>query len=252
MMPRTQVPPRDRLQRRRRLLLWSVLPALLVLCLAVKMLSVGVLAGNASRAFAAGDPRAVAAAAAGLRVANFTEPHKAPFAEGDGLFLAGDFAAARQRFEEALAVAGQTDECVIRVNLVLSIERLGDAEAKAGDPAAAGRFFAQGLAVVKAAPPGCFNSAQERGQDGAEAGEKLEQAAERLARKADQAAAGTATPDPAETPGQDGKPSETGGQGQLDQLKESSREAHSERNSGRERDEYLHDDDFEPGTDKPW
>lgn len=255
MTPPPQVPSMDRLQRRRRLLWWSVMPALVVLCLAAKMLSVGVLAGNASRAFAAGDPGAVAAAAAGLRVANFTEPHKAPFAEGDGLFLAGDFAAARQRFEEALTVAGQTDECVIRVNLVLSIERLGDARATAGDPAAAGLLFAEGLALVEDAPAACFDAAEAGGgaeRAEAEAGEKLEQAAERLARKVDQAAAGTPTTDAAETPGQEAPPAEPGTQGQLDELKKSSREAHSERNSGRERDEYLREDDFDPGTDKPW
>ncbi|MCU1517632.1 MAG: hypothetical protein JWQ75_2353 [Pseudarthrobacter sp.] len=249
MMPSPYVPSGDRLKRRRRMLWWSVLPALLVLCVAAKMLSVGVLAGNASRAFEARDPEAVADAAAGLRIANFAEPHKAPFAEGDGLFLAGDFAAARQRFEEALALAGQSDECVIRVNLVLSIERLGDARVTAGDPAAAGQLFADGLAVVKAAPAGCFDAGA---QGGTGAGEKLEQAAERLAQKADGVAGGTPAPGPAETPGQAEQPAEPGSRSQLDELKESTREAQDERNSGRERDEYLRDDDFGPAPDKPW
>ncbi len=186
MMRSTQVPSGDRLQRRRRLLIWSVLPVLLVLCLAAKLLSVGVLAGNAARAFDAGDSGAVADAAAGLRIANVIEPHKAPFAEGDGLFLAGDFGAARQRFEEALALAPEADGCAVRVNLVLSIERLGDAEVTAGDPTAAGRLFAEGLAVVEAAPAGCLRrvpkaarvtGGRQRGcSANADAGNKLEQA----------------------------------------------------------------------------
>ena len=247
----TQVPSGDRLQRRRRLLWWSVLPVLLVLCLAAKLLSLGVLAGNAARAFEAGDSSAVADAAAGLRIANFAEPHKAPFAEGDGLFLAGDFAAARQRFEEALPLAPQADHCVIRVNLVLSIERLGDARATAGDPTAAGQFFADGLVVVEAAPAGCFDSSAEDSAK-AEAGEKLEQAKERLTQKAADAAAGTTSPDPAETPGQDAQAAEPGTQSQLDELKDSTREAQTERNTGRERDEYLRDDAFGPGVDRPW
>ncbi|MCU1433604.1 MAG: hypothetical protein JWR71_329 [Pseudarthrobacter sp.] len=244
MIHPAQVPSGDRLTHRRRLLWRSLLPVLLTLCVAAKLLSVGVLAGNAARAFEAGDPRAVAEAAAGLRIANFTEPHKAPFAEGDGLFLAGDFAGARQRFEEALALAGQVDECVIRVNLVLSIERLGDARAAAGDPTAAGRLFAEGLTVVEAAPAGCFDA-------GAEAGEKLEQAAERLTQKAGEAAAGT-SPDPGSSPGHEDTPAEPGNQSQLEELNKNTRDAQSERNSGRERDEYLRDDDFGAGPDKPW
>ncbi|MDP9996803.1 hypothetical protein [Pseudarthrobacter sulfonivorans] len=255
MMHPAQVPSGHRLARRRRLLWWSLLPVLLILCLAAKLLSVGVLAGNAARAFEAGDPRAVAEAVAGLRIANFTEPHKAPFAEGDGLFLAGDFAGARQRFGEALEVAGHDDECVIRVNLVLSIERLGDARAAAGDPTAAARLFAEGLAVVEAAPAACFDAAAEAGgvAEGAEAeaGEKLEQAAERLTQKSAEAAAGTA-PDPGSSPGQEDTPAEPGHQSRLEELNKSTRDAQSERNSGRERDEYLSDDDFGAGPDKPW
>lgn len=255
MMHPAQVPSGHRLARRRRLLWWSLLPVLLILCLAAKLLSVGVLAGNAARAFEAGNPRAVAEAVAGLRIANFTEPHKAPFAEGDGLFLAGDFAGARQRFEEALEVAGHDDECVIRVNLVLSIERLGDARAAPGDPTVAARLFTEALAVVEAAPAGCFDAAAEAGGGAegaeAEAGEKLEQAAERLTQKSAEAAAGTA-PDPGSSPGQEDTPAEPGHQSRLEELNKSTRDAQSDRNSGRERDEYLSDDDFGAGPDKPW
>lgn len=240
----------DRVQRRRRLLWWSFVPVLLILCLAAKLLSVGVFGGNAGRAFDAGDSRALTDAAAGLRIANFAEPHKAPFAEGDGLFLAGDYAGARGSFEEALSVAGPADECVIRVNLVLSIERLGDAKATAGDPTAAGRLFAEGLAVVDAAPDGCLAAGAEGGS-GADAADKLKQAAERLTRKGEEAA-GTAAREPRSKPAESSQPAEPGKQSRLDQLKDSSRQAQSERNSGQERDEYLRDDEFGTGAERPW
>jgi hypothetical protein len=243
-------PARDRRERRRRLLVWSVLPVLLVLCLSAKLLSAGILADTAARSFAAGDSGGVADAAAGLRIANVIEPHKAPFTEGDGLFLAGDFAAARQRFEEALSLAGTADGCVIRVNLALTIERLGDAQAKAEDPTAAGRLFAEGLAVVKAAPEGCFAGA-ESGTD-AGAVEKLQQVGERLQQKADAAAGENTAPKPSEQPGGNNPPADPGQQSQLEQLKDSAKEAQRERNSGQERDEYLRDDDFGPGADRPW
>jgi hypothetical protein len=238
---------------------WSALPVLLVICLSAKLLSVGVLANTAAGSFAAGDSGTVADAAAGLRIANLIEPHKAPFAEGDGLFLAGDFAAARQRFEEALSLGGTGDECVVRVNLALTIERLGDAQANAKDPTAAARLFAEGVAVVEAAPEGCFDTAGEAGAEagpengaGNGAGKQLEQAAERLQQKADAAAADKAGPQPAEGPGQDEAPADPVLQGQLEQLKDSAKNAQSERNSGQERDEYLRDDDFGPGVDRPW
>jgi hypothetical protein len=197
----------------------------------------------------------VAEAAAGLRFANFTEPHKAPFAEGDGLFLAGDYAGARRSFEEALDLAGQADQCAVRVNLALSIERLGDAKASAGDPAAAGRLFAEALAVVEAAPDGCFNPGAEAGGgvDSTEAGtaDKLKQAAARLTQKSE-AAAATPTAASAKNPGQADQPAEPGNQSQLDQLKGSTREAQSERITGQQRDEYLRDNDFGSVPDRPW
>lgn len=249
--PAPQVTSRDPRERRRRLLWWSALPALLVLCLAAKMLSVGILADTAARSFAAGDSGGVADAAGGLRTANFIEPHKAPFAEGDGLFLAGDFAAARQRFEEALSLAGPADECVVRVNLTLTFERLGDAEAKTEDPTAAAQLFAEGVAVVEAAPEGCFASGADAGADSS-AGEQLKQAAERLQQKAGAAAADNTTPQPPEEPGQGELPADPGQQSQLEQLRDNAREAQSDRNSGQERDEYLRDYGFGPGVDRPW
>ncbi|WP_255769485.1 hypothetical protein [Pseudarthrobacter sulfonivorans] len=241
--------PRDRLQRRRRLLRWSLLPVLLMLCLAAKLLSVGVFAGTAGSAFEAGNSGALADAAAGLRIANFTEPHKAPLAAGDGLFLAGDYAGARRSFEEALQLAGQTDGCVIRVNLALSIERLGDAKAMAGDPAAAARLFAEGLAVVEGAPAGCFDSSA--GGSAGAAADKLKQAGERLTRKGE-AAAGALAPGPGTHSGEPAQPAEPGTQSQLDQLNESSRQAQGQRNAGQERDEYLRDDNFGSGAERPW
>ncbi|MGY4542232.1 hypothetical protein ACVWY0_002145 [Arthrobacter sp. UYNi723] len=244
--PQEPAPPvtsRDRRERRRRLLWWSALPALLVFCLSAKLLSVGILADTAARSFATVDSGGVTDAAGGLRTANFIEPYKAPFAEGDGLFLAGDFAAARQRFEEALSLAGKAEECVIRVNLALTIERLGDAETKAEDPTAAARLFAEGVAVVEAAPEGCFDAG---------AGEQLEQAGERLRQKAEPAGLDNTTPQPSGQPGEKDPPADPGQQSQLEQLRDSAREAQSERNSGQERDEYLRDDGFGPGVDRPW
>ncbi|MGC0237382.1 hypothetical protein [Arthrobacter sp. SD76] len=118
------------MRRRQLLLLWSAVPVLVLLGVAAKFLSLGLLAGQAAEAYAAKDTAAVEAAAEGLNPANVVERHKAPFAAGDAKVLAGDYPAARILFEEALdgVPAVSPDDCVIRVNLSLAIEHIGDAK----------------------------------------------------------------------------------------------------------------------------
>ncbi|MFP5312152.1 MAG: hypothetical protein ACLGH7_07050 [Actinomycetes bacterium] len=231
--------------RRRRLLLWSVLPVLLALLVAAKLLSLGILAGQAASGYSARNAAAVDAAAAGLGVANLVEPHKAPFAAGDAAVLAGDYPAARALFEQALrqAPAGSRDECLIRVNLLLVTERLGDQRLEAGDPASAAALFKDALATAEQAPEGCLSADPGDGAD-----RRLAEARERLDNKLGAAGQSPAQA-PAEEPSPD--PSTDARQDKLDQLQDSARQAQRERNSGRERGEYL---DSSDGTapERPW
>ncbi|WP_163164056.1 hypothetical protein [Arthrobacter sp. Alg241-R88] len=233
--------------RRRRLLLWSVLPGLLLLCVALKLLSVGPLAGQAARAFAANDAHAAGMAGEALQLANILERHKAPFAAGDALVLAGDVGAARLKFEEALnlAPADSADACIIRLNLVLAVERLGDDKLRSEDRASAAALFTEALDIAGAAPGGCF-----AGTEAAEAGQKLSEAEDRLKGKLEGAGNGQAgTPkDAGKVEPEAGTPSRS----QLEALAESGRESQHERNSGREREDYLSDTDYAPGPDRPW
>ncbi|MDT0194095.1 hypothetical protein Q9R30_01825 [Arthrobacter sp. AB6] len=41
-------------------------------------------------------------------------------------------------------------------------------------------------------------------------------------------------------------------QSQLQQLEDSARQGQRERNSGREREEYLEDTGYAPGPERPW
>jgi tetratricopeptide (TPR) repeat protein len=239
--------------RRRRLLRWSTLPALLVLCLAAKLLSLDPLAGHAARAFDAKDAAAVGRAAEALLAGNIVEPHKAPFAAGDAQALAGNFAAARVRFEEALelvpwAAEGLPDNCIIRLNLVLAIERLGDDKLRLEEAGAAAALFTEALEVAGTAPDGCFS-----GGPAVEAGEKLSEAEGRLNGKLE-AATGSA-----EEPGDAAKESaleepkvDSPSLNQLEQLEQSARESQRERNTGRERQDYLEDTGIGSGPGRPW
>ena len=251
---------------RRRLLLWSALPVLLALLLAAKLLSAAWFSGQASAAFARGDAPAVASAAAVLGIANVLEPHKAPFAAGDALALRGDFAGARTAFEAALAAAPPADECRVRANLALSIERLGDA-GSGGSGGTDGtddgvRLLEEALAVVRAAPAGCFNadsadSAGSAGRADIAAGESLETAGQRLEGKIERLRGQPETGEPGE-PGTEPGPEEDGdGPGDtpdapLEQLREAGQSAQQERNRGLQREEYLNGTSTGPLTDKPW
>lgn len=236
-----------RVLRRRRLLLWSSVPVLLVLCVAGKLLSLNILAGQAASAFETGNSEAVGGAAKALGLANVVEPHKAPFAAGDGRALAGDYAAATLLFEDALAAVplNSADECIIRVNLSLATEKTGEEKLREGDRASAASLYAEALGVVEAAPPGCSS-----GESSKDSGLRLSQAEERLNEKV----AGTAAQ--AESPGDSSQDEaakeESAQQSQLEQLEESARQAQRERNAGREREEYLNDTDYGSGPDRPW
>lgn len=227
-------------RRRLRLVIWSALPALLVLAVAAKLLSVGLLGSAAGELFRNGQHDELARAASWLGVANIVEPYKAPFASGDAHVLAGEFAAARTDFEAALHAGAGDDECKVRVNLVLSIEKLGDA---AADRAAATQLFKEALDATEAAPSKC----REAGPSNADGeGSTLDSAAARLAGKipdvAGQGGDAPAAPDKAANP-QAGK---------LDELKESAQQAQQERAEGQQRGEYLRSPDNGPGVDRPW
>jgi hypothetical protein len=229
-------------RRNRRLALWSAPVALLALAAAAKLLSVGILGGAAESSFTAGKQGGVAQAASWLGVANVLESHKAPFAAGDAKVLAGDFAAARADFEAALRAGGGVDECRIRVNLVLSVEKLADS---APDPQAKDRLVREALAVIDAAPaqcqqPGPANAAGE--------GDALAAAKDRLNGQKDRGDESKDNAPQQSTP----QPSTPPQEKQLQQLEESARKAQLERGEGQERDEYLRGPDDSTGVEKPW
>lgn len=146
-----------RLRLRRRLVLYSAPLTVLALVIAAKLISV-VVAGNwAATSFARGDGSAVRADAAILGVANLVEPAKAPFAAGTAAVLDGRLEDADAHFIDALTRVGAGGSCPVRVNLELVRETQGDRAAAAGDRARADERYVSALAVVDAAPRGCFS-----------------------------------------------------------------------------------------------
>jgi tetratricopeptide (TPR) repeat protein len=153
---------------RKRLAVWS-LPFVLALALvAAKLLTMVALGDEAVRAYASGNVTGTENAGQRLEFLNLIEPHKAPFVRGDARVLAGDYDGARAAFEEALALAPRDsrESCQIRVNLALSLEKLGQAAQTAGHADVAKQYFDRVQQVVNDAPPGCFegDAQDEEGQ----------------------------------------------------------------------------------------
>jgi hypothetical protein len=243
-----------RLRRRTRLLAWGLPFVLVALAVALKLLAMSAAAQQAVWGFDAKDGAAVSGAADWMGAVDLVETHKSQFARGDALVLAGDFAGARAAFEEALRRTGPEDECTVRVNLVLSIEKLGDAARGGGDAASADRLYADAAAVVTQAPEGCF--APDSRQNQQQQGDRLGEARDRLEGKRAQVQDGGQGQQPA--PGQTGpsaEPSRTPEQQAQDSraeaLQRSSESGEQERAEGEQRRDYLEDPPTAP-VDRPW
>ncbi len=150
----TRIPARLRL--RRRLLIYSSPVVAVALLVAIKLFSVVLVGNSTGRDFASGDGGAVRVDAAILGAINVVEPAKAPFAAGTAAVLDGRLYDADAHFTDALVRSDTVGSCPVRVNLELVRETQGDRAAAAGDRARADERYASALAVVDAAPRGCF------------------------------------------------------------------------------------------------
>ncbi|MGP9501707.1 tetratricopeptide repeat protein [Specibacter sp. AOP5-B1-6] len=235
------------LLRRRRRLLWGSSPVVLIsVVVAVKLLSLPLSAGLAGTAYDGGDADGTVRAAQAMGTLNVVERYKAHFALGDGHVLRGDFEQARQEFSRALDLVPANESCKVRVNLVLSLEKLGDAQEKAGDPASAKELFSQGSEVVAQAPRDCFAPNSENNKDGE--GDALKQAQERLAEKQ----SGKQDGDQEPAPDAEGtEPADEPADGKQEELEKSGRNAQKERSQSQKFSEDYAEDEPEQYA-KPW
>jgi hypothetical protein len=190
-----------RLRQRRRLVVWSVPVVVMLLLVAGKLFATVAWGEDARQAYAGGNITATEEAARRLGFLNVLEPHKAPFALGDARVMAEDYEGARAAFEEALtrAPGGTEESCQIRVNLVLTLERLASAATAAGRTAAAAAYVARLDDVVAQAPPACFegDAQDEEGQQLRDAQQRADEQQQQEQQR--QAQQGPTPPDPGQT-----------------------------------------------------
>lgn len=217
--PETPEARAARLVLRRTLIVWSLPFVLVLLLVAVKLLTMVALGQQASAAYAGGDVTAVQQAGNRLGLLNLIERHKAPFALGDALVLTGDYDGARTYFERALEVAPKDglEACQVRVNLVLSLERLGDAAKAASGLEVAKPFYDRVQVVVSGAPQGCFTGG------GAGTGQKLNDAKARAQAKSQPQA---------DQPGDPGSPGQQPSKDKQQQLDTKTKDNQQQRSQG--------------------
>lgn len=230
----------DRRRRIRRIALLAGAPVLLLTVLyGAKVLSMYAAAYSASSAYVAQDFPGTVQAARGQEPVNIFEPYKAPYNVGVGLAASGDLERARAAFEQALPLAPGLEQCAVRVNLAIVIERLGDA-ALADDPAAARAFWQEALLVMQEAPEGCRTpEADEVSPDPQQNMEDtVDEEIRRLLEKLQEPPEGTPPPeDPEDTPDES----------ELEDIQE-------QLDQGAEEREELEsgDEGGATGTDRPW
>jgi hypothetical protein len=148
----------SRLTLRRRLLVFSAPVLLVAVIAAVKMVSVVVAGNSAVENYRDGDADALGRDTSTLNAFNVIEPAKAPFAAGTLAVLQGRLDEADVRFSEALSLTDAGRSCPVLVNLELVRERHGDIDGWEGRPDQARERYRSALAIVGAAPPGCFEN----------------------------------------------------------------------------------------------
>jgi hypothetical protein len=229
-----------RRRRLRRMLLLATAPVVLVaLLLCGKLLSMYAFAHQSASAYAAGDFAGTTQAARGQQLLNWFEPYKAPFNVGVGLADAGELRGARAAFEESLALAHGLEQCVVRVNLAIVLERTGDAAQRGGDAAAAADAWQQALVVSQDAPAECGSPQADATTSDPERdlGETMDEQQQRLREKLED---GTTNPD------DQSEQTETPDASDLDDIKDQLEQG------AQDRDDRDQGDGAGAGTDRPW
>lgn len=142
------MPDDRRLRLRRRLLALGLVPLALALALCLKVLAMLALDERGRGAFDDGGfDRAVEAFAVNGHL-NLFETWVSPFDEGTAEHARADYPRAKELLETALRSVPAEQECVVRVNLALTLEALGDTGLVDGRRDLAEATWLEGIAVL--------------------------------------------------------------------------------------------------------
>jgi tetratricopeptide (TPR) repeat protein len=177
-------------RRRKRLLWWSLPVVLLALATSLKLANLSLTAQDAIDAAETARFEESIAASDSLMTLNWFEPWIAYYDRGTASALAQEYNDATDDLSVALELAPADRACDVRVNLALAWEELGDIYAEGGYLRGAALLYDTALAVIQGGEEdGCFrgetqddSTPPEQPSDGSQtdAGERLENARDRI------------------------------------------------------------------------
>lgn len=140
-----------RLQKRKRLLVWSLPAIIIVLLVSAWLIVPSILTNHAATNFEKGQYKSAVDDVSLLHIANILEPYKAYYNQGTSLSALGNQDQAVKKFETSLAYTNDhAASCRITYNLVLTMEGIGDSIVKKADFTGAINQYTTALNRLKA------------------------------------------------------------------------------------------------------
>lgn len=161
---RDDAPARARRRRRlrRRLMLWSIPFALVLLLVSAKLISQHAIAQTALTQYEQEEYEGALNTSGQLKFLNVVEPWKPFYNMGTSYLRLDALTEAQDEFRAALELATPPEQCPIRANLAIAIEREGDLAVEAEDVASAVVKYQEALEVLAAADASCEFSTSNR------------------------------------------------------------------------------------------
>ena len=243
-------PIEPRLRRRRRMILATILPAIVLVVLAIRFLTLPVFIGQAQDAHGGDDGPGMVKAADRLHPLNIVERWRAPFVEGTGKSIDGDLDGGRADLETALErTKNPQDDCTVRTNLVITISQQADAAKEAGDEDKEKSLAEEALKLIEEGPEGCLDGSDDG--NGGEAGRKQQEQKDKLEEQT-----GTSQPEEPQEPEDKGDDGEGEGEEKKDpkqkELEERNQQGQRQSETDRREEEGEEKGSSGAGVDKPW
>lgn len=243
-------PLEPRLRRRRRLIYATILPAIVLVVLAIRLLTLPVHMGQAQKAHGGDDGPGMVSASDKLHILNIVERWRAPFVEGTGKSVSGDLEGGRADLELALSrTKNPPDDCTVRTNLVITISQQADAKKESGDAAGEKKLAEEGLKLIEEGPEGCLDGKDDG--NGGEAGRKQQEQKDKLEEQT-----GQKKDDPQDDPKDDPEDKKGSDEEKKDpkqkELEERNKTGQKQSEDERRQEEAEDKGNTGGGVDKPW
>ncbi|SMC64616.1 hypothetical protein [Janibacter indicus] len=243
-------PIEPRLRRRRRMILATILPAIVLVVLAIRFLTLPVFIGQAQDAHGGDDGPGMVKAADRLHPLNIVERWRAPFVEGTGKSIDGDLEGGRADLETALdRTKNPQDDCTVRTNLVITISQQADAAKEAGDEDEEKSLAEEALKLIEEGPEGCLDGSDDG--NGGEAGRKQQEQKDKLEEQT-----GRSQPEEPQEPEDKGDDGEGEDEEKKDpkqkELEERNQQGQRQSETDRREEEGEEKGSSGAGVDKPW